>query len=242
MATRRSVHENRQLILSSRFPIRRTGRKHKLVDRESIIGAFSEEQAQRLSGVSINQLRRWDADGFFLPSIADLKHVPFGRIYSFRDIVSLRVLNDLRNEKGIPLAHLREVSQTLAHFGEERWTRTTLYVLGKRVVFEDPRTRLRQEVVSGQRVFDIPLRVVIASTRKAVQALSDRSDKGGQVVRARFVSQNELVVAGTRVPISAVQQFAQAGYTIDQIIKEYPDLTPEDVTAALKFNLGAVAA
>ena len=212
------------------------------MEGETIIGAFSEEQAQRLSGVSLNQLRRWDADGFFQPSIADLKRVPFGRVYSFRDIVSLRVLNDLRNKNKIPLSHLRDVSQTLAHFGDERWTKTTLYVLGRRVVFDDPRTDLRQEVVSGQRVFDIPLRVVIASTKKAVLQLGERADKAGQIVRARFVSQNEPVMAGTRVPVSAVQDFARAGYSADRIIKEFPDLTLADVEAAVEFKPGVLAA
>jgi uncharacterized protein (DUF433 family)/DNA-binding transcriptional MerR regulator len=210
---------------------------------ETIIGAFSEEQAASLSDVSLHQLRRWDAEGFFRPSYSDQKGVPYGRIYSFRDLVSLRVLNDLRNKKRIPFRHLREVSDRLAHLGDARWTATTLYVLGKRVVFDDPRTALRQEVVSGQRVFDIPLRVVISSTRAAVRKLGRRnSDHVGQISRARFVAQNEPVVAGTRVPVSAVQDFAAAGYSVERIMREYPGLTKEDVAAALKFDLGRAAA
>jgi uncharacterized protein (DUF433 family)/DNA-binding transcriptional MerR regulator len=210
---------------------------------ETIIGAFSEEQAASLSDVSLHQLRRWDAEKFFRPSYSDQKGVPYGRIYSFRDLVSLRVLNDLRNKKRIPLRHLREVSDRLAHLGDARWTATTLYVLGKRVVFDDPRTTLRQEVVSGQRVFDIPLRVVISSTRAAVRKLGRRhSDDVGQISRARFVAQNEPVVAGTRVPVSAVQDFAAAGYSVEQITREYPGLTKEDVAAAVKFDLGRAAA
>jgi uncharacterized protein (DUF433 family) len=41
------------------------------------------------------------------------------------------------------------------------------------------------------------------------------------------------VIAGTRIPINAVKDFHAAGYSTDQIIKEYPDLTAEDVEAAL---------
>jgi uncharacterized protein (DUF433 family) len=201
-------------------------------EADNIVGAFSEEQAARLSGVSLNQLRRWDADEFFCPSFSDAKGVPFGRIYSFRDIVSLRVLNDLRNKKKISLSHL----------GDEKWTATTLYVLGRRVVFDDPRTNLRQEVVSGQRVFDIPLRVVISSTRRAVQELNDRSDRIGQVVRARFIAQNEPVIAGTRVSVTAIREFAEDGYSVARIIKEYPVLTEADVAAALAYISEPVAA
>lgn len=211
-------------------------------ETENIIGAFSEEQAAQLSGVSLNQLRAWDANGFFVPSFSDTKGVPFGRIYSFRDIVSLRVLNDLRNTKRIPLGHLRAVSAELAHLGDEKWTVTTLYVLGKRVVFVDPRTKLRQEIVSGQRVFDIPLRVVISSTRKAVQELNNRDDLVGQVVKARFVAQNEPVIAGTRVSVAAIRDFANAGYSAAKIVKEYPGITVRDVEAALSYRPESVAA
>ncbi|KQM50975.1 hypothetical protein ASE69_06315 [Sphingomonas sp. Leaf208] len=213
-----------------------------MVEAGDIVGAFSEDQAARLSGVSLNQLRRWDGDGFFCPSFSDAKGIPFGRIYSFRDIVSLRVLNDLRNEKRISLAHLRDVARDLSHLGDAKWTATTLYVLGKRVVFVDPRTNLRQDVVSGQRVFDIPLRVVISSTRRAVLDLNDRSERTGQIVRARFVAQNEPVIAGTRVSVAAIREFASAGYSSAKIIKEYPGLTDADVEAALGFEPERVAA
>ncbi|WP_161989079.1 MerR family transcriptional regulator [Sphingomonas glacialis] len=122
-------------------------------EAENIISACSEDQAAQLSGVSLNQLRAWDSNCFFLPSFSEAKGVPFGRIYSFRDIVTLRALNDLRNTKRIPLRHLRAVSAELAHLGDARWTVTTLYVLGKWVVFVDPRTKVRQEIASGQREF-----------------------------------------------------------------------------------------
>jgi uncharacterized protein (DUF433 family) len=130
----------------------------------------------------------------------------------------------------------------LSHLGDEKWTATTLYVLGRRVVFDDPRTNLRQEVVSGQRVFDIPLRVVISSTRRAVQELNDRSDRIGQVVRARFIAQNEPVIAGTRVSVTAIREFAEDGYSVARIIKEYPVLTEADVAAALTYISEPVAA
>lgn len=211
---------------------------------ENVIGAFSELQAEALSGVSINQLRRWDADGFFNPSYGtDQKGVPFGRIYSFRDIVALRVLNILRNEEKIPLSHLREVSDKLSHLGEDRWTCITLYVLGKKVVIADASKKdRRHEVVSGQHVLDIPLKVVIANTRKAVAELNRRESKVGEIVHARFVAQNEPVVSGTRILVASIQDFARAGFSNAQIRREYPELTDEDIRAALAFDKGTKAA
>ncbi len=41
------------------------------------------------------------------------------------------------------------------------------------------------------------------------------------------------VLAGTRIPTGAIRRFAEAGYTVNQILREYPSLTREDVAAAL---------
>jgi len=55
------------------------------------------------------------------------------------------------------------------------------------------------------------------------------------------VSHNRPVIAGTRIPTSAIKSFNDAGYTVDEIIEEYPDLTPEDVKAALDYEADAAA-
>lgn len=214
------------------------------MDENNVIGAFSEENAARLTGLSVGQLRLWDRSAFLKPSYApENRHLPYSRVYSFRDIVSLRVLGQLRNIYKVPLQHLRKVSQILAHLGDAKWTAATLYVLGKRVVFTDPRTNERKEVVSGQRVFDIPLRVAISDTRKAIQDLNIRGAKEtGNIVQTKFVMQNEPVFDRTRIPVAAVQRYLAAGYSADAIIKEFPLLTIEDIVAAQKFILPASAA
>lgn len=205
---------------------------------DNIIGAFSEEHAERLTGISKHQLRRWDRDGFFEPSYAfEDRRAAYSRVYSFRDIVSLRVLNDLRNVKGVSRQHLREVSRKLSHLGNARWTSTTLYVLGKRVVFVNPGTEAKEEIVSGQRVLDIPLQVVIASTRKAVDELNRRgSAETGTVVQHRFVAENQRVFAGTRIPVAAVKRYLAAGYSDRDVLSEFPALKPSDIDAARQFQ------
>jgi hypothetical protein len=91
-----------------------------------------------------------------LPFIAALVGLAL-RLYSFRDIVSLKAL---RNEANVPLEHLREVKEKLIHLGDYIWAKTTLYVFNKRVVFDNPGTKEKEEVVSGQGVLQIPLQVV----------------------------------------------------------------------------------
>lgn len=214
------------------------------MNQGSVIGAFSEADAARLSGLTVGQLRSWDRKGFIQPSYAEVdRSLPYSRVYSFRDIVSLRVLGQLRNTHKIPLQHLRKVSDTLDHLGDARWTATTLYVLGKRVVFTDPRTEDRVEIVSGQRVFDIPLRIVISDTRKAVAKLNHRDESAsGRVVHGKFTLQNEPVFEGTRIPVAAVKRYLDAGYAAEAIIAEFPDLTVTDVETAREFGKGQSAA
>jgi uncharacterized protein (DUF433 family)/DNA-binding transcriptional MerR regulator len=213
------------------------------MEDENVIGAFSEEQASRISGVSIYQLRQWDRDGFFPAAFGVGKqHIPFGRLYSFRDLVSLQALNDLRNNKNIPLSHLRKVSEKLSHLGDRKWSGTTLYVLGKRVVLEDPATKNREDVVSGQKVFNIPLRLVIKNTRNRINELNNRNSAIGQFSQGKFVAHNELVFSGTRIPVSIVTEFYEAGYSPAKILREFPDLTEADIEAAIQWHQGREAA
>jgi uncharacterized protein (DUF433 family) len=208
-----------------------------MMEGDNIIGAFSEEQASRISGVSIYQLRQWDKEGFFPAAYGTIQHhVPFGRLYSFRDLVSLQVLNDLRNDKKIPLSHLRKVSAKLSDLGDQKWSGTTLYVLGRRVVLEDPATKRREDVVSGQHVLNIPLRIVIKNTRSRIKELNRRESSVGQFTKGKFVAYNELVFSGTRIPVSIVIEFHEAGYTVAKILREFPDLTETDIEAAIRAH------
>ena len=70
-----------------------------------IIAAFTRDQAARLTGVSQRQLRLWDAKGFFAPSLK-LEGGALASLYSFRDLLCLKVIHAIRNEAKIPFAEL----------------------------------------------------------------------------------------------------------------------------------------
>lgn len=200
---------------------------------DTVIGAFSEQQACAISGLSLYQIRQWNSEGLIRPSFTEgKKGAPYSRLYSFRDLVSLQILDDLRNAKSVSLSHMKEVASKLEHLGDDRWIATTLYVLGRRVVFKNPATDQREEVVSRQRVFDIPLRVVARNTRAKIRGLSDRSEKVGSAEKRRFVSGSRRVFSGTRIPVEGVIDFLEAGYSDADIIREYPVLTSRDIDLA----------
>lgn len=207
---------------------------------QNIVAAFSEEHTSRLTGITQRQLQYWARKGFYCPSYGsdEGRSAAFSRIYSFKDIVNLRVLNALRNQFGVSLQHLREVSNRLSHLADDRWTGMKLWVVKKKVVWQEPGTGRPQEVMSGQYVVPVVLEEVIADTKNDVATLNRRDESVvGRIERSRFINHNAPVIAGTRIRVQAIQRFAEAGYSTEQIIKEYPDLTAKDVEAALAYDL-----
>lgn len=207
-----------------------------------VVSAFTEDQVERLTGISQRQLRYWDRAGFFVPSLAyEDRRSPYSRLYSFRDVVSLKIVSALRNDANVPLPHLRDVKERLAHLGDDAWAKTTLYVLNKKVIFDSPGIKDRkEEVVSGQVMLQIPLKVVSGNMEEAVRGLRKRDESViGTIERKKNIAHNQAVIAGTRIPVRSIKAFADAGYSVRQIQREYPTLTAEDIKAALAFVAAA---
>jgi uncharacterized protein (DUF433 family) len=209
-----------------------------------IILAFSEDHVEKLTRISKTQLRYWDQTGFFKPAFAnENRRVAFSRIYSFKDVASLRVLNILRNKYSVPLQHLRKVAQDLPCMSDAKWLSTKLFVRNRVVVFVEPDTKQFREIVTKQYVMGPSLDVVVSDTKRDVEKLNKRNDANlGRVSRTRNVRHNAWVIAGTRIPVATIKRFAEDGYSVDQIRQEYPSLTEVDIKAAIKHESDGVAA
>ena len=204
----------------------------------NVVAAFSEEQVEKFTKLSLRRLRYWSKTGFFSPSfVEENSRLPYSRFYSFRDLVALRTLETLRVQSNVPLQHLRMVAEELSHLKDELWTSTKLYVANRRVIFVNPENGQLQEVVSKQYVLAITLKEVIEETRKEVEKLRERSpDTIGKIRRHRSIARNAWTIAGTRITIGSIRRLSEDGYSIRQIIDEYPDLTERDVKAALSHD------
>ena len=208
------------------------------LDISSVVAAFSEEQVERITGLSKRRLRYWAKTEFFKPSfVEDNPRLPNSRFYSFKDMVALRTLERLRVRNNVPLQHLRKVAEVLSHLKDELWTATTLYVLDRQVVLSNPETGRPEEVVSGQCVLGIPLKEVIDDTGEKVARLRRRPPASiGKLRKNRSIGRNAWSVAGTRIAVGSIRRLHEDGYSVDRIIEEYPDLTPEDIDAALNHD------
>lgn len=218
--------------------VKRNTKKTAALDISNVIAAFSEDQVGRITGLSKRRLRYWASTDFFKPSfVEEGERLANSRFYSFKDVVALRTLEMLRVQNNVPLQHLRKVAEELSHLEDALWTETDLFVANRKVVFVNPKTGKPEEVVSGQYLLGIPLRKVIEDTQGDVIALKERSKETiGQVRRNRSIVRNAWAIAGTRIPVGAIKRLHEDGYSTKEIIDEYPDLTAEDVEAAIRHD------
>lgn len=199
--------------------------------------AFSAWQVCRLTGITARQLSYWDSTDFFSPTYAeDSRRSPFARVYSFRDVVGLRALAQMRKRHRIPLQHLRQVGAYLTERYDEPWSRLTFYIVERRVFYEE-RQAVRSADQRGQSVLPFAMRRVLGEVQRETDRMQARSSGDiGRITRNRYVAENRSVLAGTRVPTGAISNFHQAGYADDQILREYPRLTKDDIHAAIEFE------
>jgi uncharacterized protein (DUF433 family) len=50
------------------------------------------------------------------------------------------------------------------------------------------------------------------------------------------VCNGQPVYEGTRITVHTILEFLGAGDTVDEIVQEYPSLSPEDVIEAIRFS------
>lgn len=91
--------------------------------------------------------------------------------------------------------------------------------------------------MSGQYLLGIPLKKVMDDTSADITVLTKRQkNQVGRVARNRGISRNAWVVSGTRIPVAAIKRLHEDGFDVDAIIEEYPDITKEDIDAALRHK------
>lgn len=205
--------------------------------------AFSLESAATLTGLSERQLRDWTRDGFFCPHYwtAENASDPFRPIfYSFRDLVGLRTIALLRKEHKIPLQRIRKFGVWLNARYETPWSSLKFWISGKELYFDCPDTGASiSSAPAGQTIAPQVIkldRIAEDVDKKVTDLRRRRKDKIGHVANSKGIMGSVPTVAGTRIPTSAIWEFHEAGSSIPEIQKSYPDLTEEDIKAAIRHE------
>ena len=109
-----------------------------------------------VAGITYRQLDYWARTGLVVPSVRDASGSGTQRLYSFRDIVVLKVVKRLL-DAGVSLQNIRKAIETLRQWGEDDLATMTLISDGT-TVYE---CRSAEEVVDllqgGQGVFGIAI-------------------------------------------------------------------------------------
>ena len=134
--------------------------------------------ACKAAGITYRQLDYWARTGLVVPSVRDASGSGTQRLYSFRDIVVLKVVKRLL-DAGVSLQNIRKAIETLRQWGEDDLATMTLISDGT-TVYE---CRSAEEVVDwlqgGQGVFGIAIGGVGREVEGSLAELpSERSVEG----------------------------------------------------------------
>ena len=208
----------------------------------TVLLAFTLEQASRVTHIPERRIRYWDNTGILSPSLANKEdRGAYSRIYSFRDLVGLRTIGELRDRFGVSLQCLRAVTERLRRHADTPWSELRFFVSGRHLFFRDPESRLMLSALNPSQIAlveSLDLVSVARDTEQRAMKLTERTrDQIGRIARNRYIANNRPVIAGTRIPTAAIWDFHEAGYSNEEILEEYPRLTRVDVESAIAFEV-----
>ena len=206
-------------------------------DLDTVVFAFSADNVIRLTGLTKSQLQYWDKLGFFPPQYAsETRRSPYSRVYSFKDVVGLRTLSLLRNKHKISFQKVRKLAERFANYDTSLWSRSQVYVFGSELYVGQPGSDFAANK-EGQLVPIVFLRNVIGEVSRGMEELKRRQSRQfGRVTKSRFVARNAATIDGTRIPVATIKRYREAGFSVEEILAEYPSLTEDDVKAAVIYQ------
>lgn len=125
----------------------------------------------KLVGISYRQLDHWTTTGLVRASVRDAEGSGTQRLYSFADIVELKVVKQLR-DAGVSLQRIRRALDFVRDRGLDLRNVTLLSDSAKRVYAVDDSRELIDLLQRGQGVFAIAVEPVVAELEADVRNLA----------------------------------------------------------------------
>jgi predicted RNase H-like HicB family nuclease/DNA-binding transcriptional MerR regulator len=181
---------------------------------------FSAEFTRKLAGVTYRQLDYWDKTGLIRPSIQKARGKGSRRLYSFEDIVELRVVSRLLGV-GIALPAVRKAARYLRlnfkQFGRPL-AQLSLIVDGRRMFVRatDPK-HLIDITAGGQLVISVAVAPILEDVR-------------GQVAELRAPRELTVRVGAKQYTLLLTPDLEVGGYTVE--VPELPGVITEGDTLA----------
>ncbi len=198
--------------------------------------AFTARRAAEVAELSSDRLRYWDRTGLIRPSVREtLSEHRTVRLYYFPEVMSLLVASELRRRR-VSLQHIRQIVAYLQNLGyPEPLRQITFATEGRSLFFQ-----LEDGSWSGSRLTSqtiIPETLNLEPLRARIRRSTDRDPAlSGQIEQRRGAMGGKPLIAGTRIPVAAVQRYLQRGTPTEEILQAYPQLLPADVDAVASLS------
>jgi DNA-binding transcriptional MerR regulator/predicted RNase H-like HicB family nuclease len=137
---------------------------------------FNADAVRRLTGITYRQLDYWDRTSLVRPSVRSAQGKGSRRVYSFQDLVEIRVVSKML-ASGVSLHTVRKAVRYLAqHFAQERpLAQLTLVGQGKSVL-----VRMQENLVNaaanGQVMIAVPVGAIAEELQTIVVKMSEPSE------------------------------------------------------------------
>jgi len=159
-------------------------------------------------------------------------------LYTFRDLVGLKVLANLRRK--VSLQALRRIGAWLGENHATPWASLRFYVVGRSAYFSAPDdsvlTSLDQLGQTAHRVMVDLAEVADQARGEIIEFRKRKAGQRGKITQDRRVQGNRPVLDGTRIPTATVWEFHERGFTDAEIVSEFPSLSIDDVRAAIEHE------
>jgi uncharacterized protein (DUF433 family) len=159
-----------------------------------------------------------------------------GDVLSFADLVALGLVDKLVRLERRPLRDVAPIARTVAATDPAR-----LASLVVRPSDDGAGFVLAERPDESGRGLCLSALVEELATRAAAKRTRS-SDDIGRVTSSKGILGGKPVLAGTRVPVTAVAAFLEDGHAITDILREFPSLTRADVETVARGLSGSVAA
>lgn len=131
---------------------------------------FRGPQVCKIVGITYRQLDYWARTGLLRPSVADAKGSGSQRVYSYRDVLELKVIKQLL-DSGVNLQKARRAIEYLREAGEDL-SSTNLVLAEENTVLAKSGEEIVDLLRGGQGVFNIvPMQGVLDEVDAAILAI-----------------------------------------------------------------------
>jgi len=129
----------------------------------NVKSAFTSKEVTKLTGVSYRQLDHWDRIGFITPSVLTASGKGSGRLYSFRDVLNIRVAKQLR-DAGASIKNIIKSIEFIKQYSPEKESSLSDYMFitdGQKifVLTEDPQVMM-DTLRDGQLCWNVNMKKV----------------------------------------------------------------------------------